>query len=250
MSNETLQGIQNRKSVRVFEKKDIPEEIRSQLLEAALQAPTAGNQILYTILDIRDQTLKDSLAKSCDHQPFIATAPMVLVFLADCRRWMDIYREADAPHRAPGPGDLLLACADALIAAQNTVVAAHSLGIGSCYIGDIIENCEQHRSVLHLDQYTVPVCMVVYGYPTEQQKSRPKPLRFNRQYIVQQNTYRPLSPQQIRTMFTEVHPQPEFDFNSYIQAFCARKYMSDFSLEMSRSAADYLKSFSSWVSEE
>ena len=36
---------------------------------------------------------------------------------------------------------------------------------------------------------------------------------------------------------------PEFDFDRYLQAFCKRKYESDFSREMSRSAAVYLKDF-------
>ena len=45
--------------------------------------------------------------------------------------------------RRPGEGDLLLATADAAIAAQNAVTAAWSLGIGSCYIGDVMENCEK-----------------------------------------------------------------------------------------------------------
>lgn len=47
-----------------------------------MQAPTAGNQMLYTILQITDQNLKERLAETCDHQPFIAKAPLVLVFLA------------------------------------------------------------------------------------------------------------------------------------------------------------------------
>lgn len=55
------------------------------ILEAAAQAPSAGCQQLYTILDITDQKLKDELVKTCDNQPFIATAPMVLVFCADCK---------------------------------------------------------------------------------------------------------------------------------------------------------------------
>ena len=43
-----------------------------------MQAPTAGNQMLYTILDITDAALKARLADLCDHQPFIADAPVVL----------------------------------------------------------------------------------------------------------------------------------------------------------------------------
>ena len=76
--NEIIESLYNRKSVRVYEEKAIPNEMKNVILEAAMQAPTAGCQQLYTILDITDQNLKEALAESCDHQPFIAKAPMVL----------------------------------------------------------------------------------------------------------------------------------------------------------------------------
>ena len=74
---------------------------------------------LYTILDITDQTIKDKLAVSCDNQPFIATAPMVLIFCADYRRWYDVFAANDPAARQPALGDLFLANADALIAEEN-----------------------------------------------------------------------------------------------------------------------------------
>ena len=119
-------------------------------MEAAIAAPSAGCQQLYTILDITDQKLKEMLAESCDHQSFIANAKMVLVFCADCKKWYDAYLEAGCEPRKPGVGDLMLAITDTAIAAQNAVVAAESLGIGSCYIGDIMENCEEQRRLLQL----------------------------------------------------------------------------------------------------
>ncbi len=241
--NHIITSLFERKSVRSFEERDIDEETRTLLLDAALQAPTAGNQILYTILDIRDQAVKDVLAVTCDNQPFIAKAPMVLIFLADCRRWYDAYRFAGADPRRPGPGDLILACEDALIAAQNTVVAAESLGIGSCYIGDILENRERHVELLNLDPWVIPAAMVVYGYPTEQQKNRQKPRRFDRKYIVQRDRYSRTGEKEAREMFALAEGGESFEYDRYVRAFCERKYMSDFSREMNRSVADYLKEF-------
>ena len=75
---------------------------------------------------------------------------MALVFCADCRKWLSFYREAGLTPRKPGTGDLLLAVEDALIAAQNAVTAAESLGIGSCYIGDVMENAEEMKELLKL----------------------------------------------------------------------------------------------------
>ena len=100
--NEVIRQLAARRSVRAFEDRDIPGEVRAAILEAAAQAPTAGNQQLYTILDVTDPQLKARLAETCDHQPFIAQAPMVLIFLADVCKWLDAYREAGCEPRAPG----------------------------------------------------------------------------------------------------------------------------------------------------
>ena len=120
--NTILSALTARKSVRVFTDEAVTAEERAAILNAAFQAPTAGNQQLYTILDITDTALKATLADLCDHQPFIAKAPLVLVFLADCRRWLNAYHAAGMPDaRKPGYGDLMLAMADTCIAAQNAV---------------------------------------------------------------------------------------------------------------------------------
>ncbi len=239
--NETLRLLRDRKSVRAYTDRMISMEDKDSILESAIQAPTAGNQVLYTILDIQDTAIKERLAVLCDNQPFIAKAPMVLVFLADCRRWPDAYRSAGAEYRKPELGDLILACEDALIAAQNAVIAAESLGIGSCYIGDILENREKIVDLLGLDAYVFPVIMLVFGYPTEQQQARRKPTRFDRKYIVRTDRYSSHSEQELREMFATAHgDDPGFDYEKWLRAFCARKYMSDFSLEMQRSVKAYI----------
>ena len=56
--NEIIKSLYNRKSTRVYEEKPIPKEVKDMILEAAVQAPSAGCQQLYTILDITDQNLK------------------------------------------------------------------------------------------------------------------------------------------------------------------------------------------------
>ena len=64
--NETIRQLYRRKSMRVFTDQEITENEKNTILEAAVQAPSAGNQQLYTILDITDQGLKDRLAESCE----------------------------------------------------------------------------------------------------------------------------------------------------------------------------------------
>lgn len=239
--NEIIKSLYTRKSVRVFEERPVTDDCKKEILLAAMEAPTAGNQQLYTILDITDQKLKEKLSVSCDNQPFIAKAPMVLIFCADIQKWVDIFEEGGADPRKPGCGDLILAIDDALIAAQNAVVAAESLGIGSCYIGDIMEQCEQHREMLHLPEYVFPAAMLVFGYPTMQQKERLKPKRCRLEDIVQENYYRRREGEELRKMFKKETEHRSFE--EWSQAFCDRKYNSDFSREMSRSVQEYLKGY-------
>ena len=240
--NETLKLLLGSKSVRVFEDREIGQEEKEAIFLAAMAAPTAGNQQLYSILDITDPAIKETLADTCDHQPFIAQAKMVLVFCTDVRRWVDIFEEAGAEPRKPGPGDLLLACSDACIAAQNAVVAAQSLGIGACYIGDVMENREAQCELLGLPEYVFPAAMVVFGYPTQQQIERPKPQRCKIDEIVMENRYQARDGQALRTMTEK--DWNHTDFENWATRFCQRKYNSDFSREMSRSVGEYLKEYS------
>lgn len=240
--NQIIQSLITRKSVRSFTEQEIPEEIIQVILEASTQAPTAGNQQLYTILRITDPEKKHRLSISCDHQPFIEKAKLVLVYCADCLKWYTAFKESGCDPRVPEEGDLLLAVCDALIAAQNAVVAAESLGIGSCYIGDIMENIEDQRDILGLPSYVFPAAMLVFGYPTEQQLRRRKPGRADLNYIVHENSYRELSATELQDMLC-FHAGGQ-EYHTWMKAFCDRKYNSDFAREMSRSVRKYLEDFS------
>lgn len=240
--NPIIQNLRARKSVRAYEDRPIPQDFKQAIIEAATEAPSAGCQQLYTILDITDQALKDELSITCDNQPFIAKAPLVLVFCADCQKWYDAYISTGYNPRQPGVGDLMLAVTDTAIAAQNAVTAAESLGIGSCYIGDIMENCERHRELLNLPPFVFPAVMVVFGWPTAQQQERLKPQRCDSRHIVHENTYRHMEDTELRDMFS--YKAKNLPFDDWCRAFCKRKYNSEFSQEMSRSVGEYLKGFS------
>ena len=242
--NTTIQQLYDRKSTRVFEDREIPAEAKEAILRAAVMAPTAGNQQLYTILDITDQAIKDQLVKSCDNQPFIATGKMVLIFCADCRKWYEAFKAAGCEPRKPGVGDLLLAVSDTNIAAQNAVVAAESLGIGSCYIGDVMENAEIHQKMLNLPKYVFPAAMLVFGYPTQQQKEREKPQRAALRHVVHENAYREMDAAEMEAMLG--YKAAQRPYQEWMQAFCNRKFNSEFSREMTRSVGEYLKQFEDW----
>ena len=239
--NDVLKQLHERKSVRVYEDRPVEPDVKRAILEAAIQAPSAGNMALYTILDITDQELKNKLAVSCDNQPFIATAPLVLIFCADYRRWYDVFCQYVDEVRKPDMGDLFLAEADTLIAAQNAVVAAHSLGLGSCYIGDITENYEFHKELLNLPQDVVPAAMLCIGDPTQPQLSRPKPPRHAAEHLVHENGYSMEKSAQMSRMLEIQQGKSGEELADYIRRFCKRKWNSEFSQEMSRSCTEIVR---------
>ena len=243
MKNETIELLYNRKSVRAYEKREIPEEDVQKILRAAIEAPTAGNMTLWSAIRVTDEAKKKRLSETCDNQPFIASAPLVLVFCADYKRWYDLFATLDLGEelRKPGEGDLMLAMMDTIIAAHASVVAADALGCGACYIGDIIERCEQQREILGLPEYVKPVCMVVYGIPTEFQKTRKKPARFEADDIVFENEYQSRDPEQMRRMLENRQDKHGEELERWIIAHCKRKWNCDFSREMTRSAAKMIQ---------
>ena len=241
--NQTINELFNRKSVRSYENRPIEGEKKRIILESAIQAPSAGNMTLYSIIDVTDENLKKRLSITCDNQPFIADAPLVLIFCADYSRWYECFCSTQDEVRRPGAGDLLLAYTDAVIAAQNAVVAAESLGIGSCYIGDILENYEIHKELLNLPKYVIPSVMLVFGYPTKQQIDRIKPTRFKLEDILHENTYKNDTIALQSQMLTHTTGKTGDELTNYIKAFCKRKWNSEFSYEMSRSVLEMIRAW-------
>ncbi len=247
--NETLRIIEDRRSVRSYEPRPIGREDRDAIVHAAMRAPTAGNLMLYSVLEIEDQAIKDRLAVTCDHQPFIATAPLVLVFLADLQRQYDFFEwsgvgpmcaDRGIPFRPPTEGDLVLAAGDALIAAQTAVIAAESLGIGSCYIGDILENCEIHRELLALPDHAFPIAMLCFGHPTERQSKLPRSSRLSEDLVVFKDSYRRLAAGELATM-AAAESGTEASGPNAGQRVYLRKFASDFSLELNRSVREMMR---------
>ena len=136
--NETLGLLRIPRPIhpRPDEERPISVEDKDLLLQATLRGPTVGNMMLYSIIEVNDQAAKDTLARTCDNQPFIARAPLALLFLADYQRWFDYFTLSGVeeligcwgePLRKPQEGDLFLACNDVWIVAQTAVVAAAGL---------------------------------------------------------------------------------------------------------------------------
>jgi len=254
--NSTLKLIENRRSIRAYSKKELTQEEINKIIHGAMRAPTAGNMMMYSILQVTNQEMKKKLVKTCDNQPFIAKAPLVLIFLADMQRWWDYFSISKVPELCeemgekfdtPQESDLLLASCDALIAAQNAVITAESLGIGSCYIGDIMENYEIHREMFNLPKWAFPIAMVCFGYPRGDKDKIPLTSRFPQKFIHFKNKYKRLNEQELTEMFQNSDRKIEDKKAKNIgQEVYLRKTGADFTKEMRRSVKAAIKE---WLSE-
>ncbi|MHA1519648.1 MAG: nitroreductase family protein [Promethearchaeota archaeon] len=241
-----------RRSVRQYKPEPLTDEEVQIIIQGAMRAPTAGNMMMYTILEVKDQAKKDRLVKTCDNQPFIAKAPLVLIFLADMQRLFDYYTYCgvsekctarNIEYRTPKEADMMLSSCDALIAAQNAVTTAETLGIGSCYIGDIMENLEEHRAMFSLPKWVFPITMVCFGYskstvPPEERRLIP---RFPQHTIHYQDFYQHLGVSDFKEMYGKSEEQSKNmiennpDIDNVGQLLYFRKTGADFTKEMERS---------------
>lgn len=247
--NETLKLINNRVSLRWYDKKKILTEHMDKIIESAINAPTAGNMVLYSIIHIQNKETMKKLAISCDSQPFIGTASDVLIFVADFNKWNTYYENEGIykeKGRVPEKAEMLLAFEDAMIASENAVIAGESLGIGSCYIGDILENYECHKELLNLPNYTIPLAMLTFGYYPEDYR-RVKRERFNREFIVFDEKYKKLDKTELKTMFGS--KEKEFNLKSsnkgksFAKEFYNRKTNSGFMDNFEKSVDQWFKNW-------
>jgi FMN reductase (NADPH) len=239
--NDVLKTLNGHRSIRRFNDEKISEETVKLITDATLRAPTAGNMMMYSMIVIKNKKTLEKLSKTCDHQAFIKTADTAIIFLADISKWAKYFKLNDIEYEAH-IGDVIMALNDTLIASQNSVIAAESLGIGTCYIGDIMENFEKHQEILNLPKYVFPCTMVVFGHYDHTPIKRE---RFDEKFVVFKEKYSPLKDNEILEMFKykeetfkRSHPNDNF-----AKAFYNRKINSDFFKEMNRSIEKALESW-------
>ena len=191
--------VRQRRSIRRYRPDAIPRELVLRMLEAARLAPSASNCQPWRFLIVVDAEEKRKLREMAGY-PFVETAPMVVVCAADLDTYSPHssalrYRElldsgilesfADQP---PDPklnarlsrlreldraGVVRRAMANTYIAIEHLVLAAASMGIGTCWVGAVDES-EEVRALFDLPESIIIVALVAVGYPAEEPRPRPR----------------------------------------------------------------------------
>lgn len=162
-----MDTILKHRSIRKYSGLEIEEEKLQAVLEAASRASTTGNMQLYSIIVTRDKDIKEKLWESHFKQGMVLEAPVHLTFCADFNRFNKWCEQRNA---SPGYDNFLsffTAAIDALLAAQNAVIAAESMDLGICYLGTVTWMADRFAEILKLPNLVVPVAALTLGYPAE-----------------------------------------------------------------------------------
>ena len=148
--------IERRRSVRVYQQRDVEQEKLLRILEAANRAPSAGNRQAYDIILVRDPQRKWRLAQASLDQRFVTEAPVVLVFMASPERNRSRYGQRGAQ---------LYAVQDATIACAYAQLAATAEGLETCWVGAFDDDAV--AAAVEAPRTMRPVAVLPIGYAAE-----------------------------------------------------------------------------------
>jgi len=204
--NETMRLLCERGSCRDFSDRSVPKDVIDAILTAGIHAPTGGNLQPYSIVKIVDGGTRRRMSQLC-HQDFVEKAPVHLIFCIDwhrIRRWAEL---EVAPFTASSSfRHFWISFQDTIICAQNTCTAADSMGLGSVYIGSVLEFFEELRHMLALPDLLFPVVLLCLGYPAKRILSRKK---LGIEMVVHDGRYRDLSDGELLRAFDEKYSGPD-----------------------------------------
>ena len=174
--NPVLQSLLAHRSVRAFDPAPLDEGTLEWLIAAAQSAPSSSNLQTWSVVAVQDPARKARLAELAGGQDHVRDAPLVLVWLADLARLRGLAQQAQVPVEGADYLDSsLMGVIDAVLAAQNAVVAAQSLGLGTVYLGAIRNQPERVAEELGLPPGVFAVVGVCVGRPDAARPAAIKP---------------------------------------------------------------------------
>ncbi|MCX6843122.1 MAG: nitroreductase family protein [candidate division WOR-3 bacterium] len=215
MAESVYDVIMRRRSVRSFLDTPVEEEKVQQLLDAAIQAPSGGNIQPISIIRIEKPESRDKLAKLAVNQPWVAKAPLCLLFCIDFHRtgkWAQAEGASYGGEKALM--SFLLAYADVFCSAENAVLCATSLGLGTVYIGMVLAAMTEIRSEFGLPDKVVPVVALCVGYP----KKIPAGItKLPKAAMVHSERYEEKSPEELKQLYREKYGDLTADVKKYFE---------------------------------
>ncbi|GGE29112.1 nitroreductase family protein [Streptococcus himalayensis] len=171
--NETIDLMKRHISVRRFGEKSISDEELREILEAGRMASSWKNFQSYSIIVVRSEEKKQALYDLLP-QPAILAANVFLLFVGDLNRAGKGVNLHSPTFHPEGVENLLISSVDASLAAQNTLLAAESLGYGGVIIGVLREVAEDLARLFDLPDYVYPIFGIALGEPAQSRPPKPR----------------------------------------------------------------------------
>lgn len=172
--NETIRTQLEHRTIREFKDQKIPHQIFEQLLEVARRTATSTGMQASSIIRVTNPDMKKKIAEICN-QEYVARVTELLIFIVDQYRNNQIAKEKNCFVETAGDMDRFFAAfTDACIMAQNIVIAAESMGLGTVYLGSILNDSEKICELLKLPKLTFPVIGLGLGYPNQNPQIKPR----------------------------------------------------------------------------
>ena len=203
---DMMDTVKNRRTIRKYQQKDITPDLLNDLLETSFRASTVGNMQVYSVIVTRDAERKAKLAPAHFNQPMVRTAPVVLTFCIDLRRFSKWCEQRKAE---PGYNNFewfVTGAVDTLLVAQTFCVAAEEKGLGICYLGTTTYNPQMIVEALELPELVFPITTVTVGWPAEQPEQVD---RLPLEAIVHEEVYHDYTPQDIDRLYAYKESLPE-----------------------------------------
>lgn len=174
--NEIIAQLMNHRSIRKYQDRGVSEEQLRTIIAAGQMASSSSHVQAYSVIAVTDKEKKRKLSELAGHQKYIEECPVFLVWCADLYR-LNKAAELQAEQRETHEDtteNFIVATVDAALAAQNTAVAAESMGLGIVYIGGVRNRIGELSELLNLPELVYPVFGMCIGYPAQEPAIRPR----------------------------------------------------------------------------
>lgn len=201
--NEVMNTILHRRSIRRFDSRQIEESALQEILQAGLYAPSAGGRqdVIFVVCQDREINERHGRIKRANSHPRMATAASYVSreqpSIADDPKLTNAFYDAPTVITFFAPKQFLFSVDDCAVAAENMMLAADALGIGSCYIGQGWPAFADPYGQEVLKNWRIPtdhyaVMQLVLGYPREGDRHpTPKPRKKDRVLYIRENEKQP-----------------------------------------------------------
>ena len=174
VSTPIIEQIHRHASIRQYKADAVDPALVEAIVAAGQRAATSSNLQMYSVIAVTQPEKRAKLARLCGNQAHIVEAPLFLAWCADLSKLDRATQLRGFPHSHSTVESFVLATVDVALAAQNAVLAAESLGLGTCYIGAIRNHPRQVIDLLNLPRLTFPIFGLTLGWPATQGIPRPR----------------------------------------------------------------------------